>query len=329
MNYIPLFKERKIMVIGDIIADEFIIGQPERLSREAPVLILLHRNTEILPGGGANAAYNICSLGGSVSLVGVIGDDRAGRLLSQFLQEKGIKTGGIAICQDRPTALKTRILAGGEQVVKQQVVRIDRLDRSPIKKDIEEKILDYISSGIENIDGILLSDYGNGVFTERVKREVIQLARKKKKVVSVDTRFNLRDFRGATIATPNLEEAGYALGRSITTQAEVIDAGKELLPQMDLDYLLITQGGEGMTIFTRGGDYKHIPAANYTEVFDVTGAGDTVVGTLTLALSSGADIYTAMKLANYAAGIVIRKSGVATVTPEELRKEVLKNGGKD
>lgn len=325
IHFINQFNRLNIMVIGDLIADEFIVGKPERLSREAPVLILRQQEKTITPGGGANAANNICSLGGRVKLVGVLGNDDSGQILKRDLLDKGIDVSGVVVDYDRPTTVKSRILAGGEQVVKQQIARVDNLDDSPIKRDIEDGLLSYIRQEIDTVDGLLLSDYGNGVMTDRLKKEIITLAKYKNKFVAVDSRYNLLDYQGATFATPNLEEVSYALDRKVVTQDDVVLGGKELLAKLKLEYLVITQGGEGMTFFTNDGEFQHIPPTNFTEVFDVTGAGDTVVGTLCLAVGSGADIYTAVKLANYAAGIVVRKRGVATTGPEELKEVVLRN----
>lgn len=321
-SYLKKFKDKTILVIGDLAADEFITGEPERLSREAPVLILRWEDTNILPGCGANAATNIASLGGNVHLVGVIGEDTIGKDLSNKLSELGMETAGLFTSSNQPTAVKTRILAGGNQVVKQQIVRLDKLVSRPIDRDIEKKIISYVYNQIDKVDGLLLSDYGLGVFTPYVTGEIIRLSRKYNKFTAIDSRYNLLDFKGATIATPNLEEAGNAVGRNLKNQQDVEQAGEELLIKMELDYLLITQGGQGMTIFYCDGKKVHIPVANYAEVFDVTGAGDTVIGTLCLAMGAGVELLDAVNLANYAAGIVVRKSGVATVTPVELEEEL-------
>lgn len=324
-SYLADFCDTKIMVIGDIIADEFIVGRPERLSREAPVLILRHQGRKILPGGAANAAYNISSLKGNVELVGLVGRDQVGESLKKILKEKNIDIDGITVSNRRPTSLKTRVLAGGEQVVKQQVVRIDHLEKDLISDILVDKIISYVRDNISDLDGILLSDYGNGLFTTKMKDSLIKIGRANDISVAVDSRYNLLDFTGATIATPNLEEAGKAVGRELSSQQSVIKAGKMIINRLKLDNLLITQGSQGMTLFNSDNNYEHIPVADFSEVYDVTGAGDTVVGTLLLGLAAGADILDAVRLANYAAGIVVRKSGVAVVKPDELRKEVIKD----
>ncbi|RCW43818.1 MULTISPECIES: bifunctional heptose 7-phosphate kinase/heptose 1-phosphate adenyltransferase [unclassified Halanaerobium] len=324
IKYIKSFSQQEIMVIGDLIADKFIIGDPERLSREAPVLILRQKNEKILPGGGANAASNISSLGGGVNLIGVIGSDLIGKALKKELQNRNIKTDGVLQDKKRPTAEKTRILAGGDQVVRQQVVRIDHLVTDPISGKLSEKIYRYVENNINSVNGILFSDYGNGLFSSELTQRLINLGEQNQVMTAVDSRYNLSGFKGASIATPNLEEASAACGKVLKSQAEVEGAGLKLRDKLELKYLLITQGGEGMTLFSPGDEIFHIPAANFTEVFDVTGAGDTVVGTLILALASGAEVKEAVNIANTAAGIVVRKSGVAVVTPEELIKEVVK-----
>ncbi|WP_027338958.1 bifunctional heptose 7-phosphate kinase/heptose 1-phosphate adenyltransferase [Halonatronum saccharophilum] len=316
------FSDKKVLVLGDMIADEFIIGQPERLSREAPVIILEHQDNKILPGGGTNAANNVASLGGQVYLTGVIGDDKVGKDLINVLNDKGIITDGLIIDKQRPTSVKTRILAGGGQTVKQQIVRVDKVKKDDISTKIEDEIISYVKSIMDKMDAVILSDYGNGVFTPRIKRETIKLANTFNKVVAVDSRYELKEFKEITIATPNKEEAEVAVGFKLGSKEDVERAGWKLKEELKAKAVLITLGGEGMQIFSDKGS-EHIPASNYTEVFDVTGAGDTVIGSLTLALGSGMDWIESMELSNYAAGIVVRKSGVATVSKEELL-EVMK-----
>ncbi|GAB6100020.1 D-glycero-beta-D-manno-heptose-7-phosphate kinase [Halanaerocella petrolearia] len=321
------FSNQDILVVGDMIADEFVTGQPERISREAPVLILEQDDHEVLPGGGCNAANNVASLDGKVYLAGIIGDDLVGQRLTNTLDELGLETEGLIVDESRPTSVKTRILAGGGHTVKQQVVRVDNLETHAISKEIEDKLLDYIKKVIDQVDAILLSDYGNGVFTDTLKEKVIELANNYNKIIAVDSRYELPSFKGITIATPNQEEAEKAVGFSLDTPEKVEKAGWQLKEMLDAEAMLITLGGEGMQLFAQG-ETVHIPASNYAEVFDVTGAGDTVIGTLVLALASKVSLETAMKLANYAAGIVVRKLGVATVSRKELA-EVIKGTGKD
>lgn len=324
IKYIKQFKDKKIMVLGDLIADKFIIADPERLSREAPVLILKHKEEKILPGGGANAAVNIASLGAEVDLLGVVGDDFSAEALRSELKKSKIRTEGIFKDPNRPTAEKTRILAGGEQIVRQQVVRVDKVKNFDIGAELRQNLFNYLQNKIKESDAILFSDYGNGIFNADTTAQFVQAAAAAGRDSAVDSRYQLSSFRGAVIATPNLEEVAEIYGQELKTQAEVEAAGVKIRRILDLKYLLITQGGNGMTLFADD-KIDHIPAANFSEVFDVTGAGDTVVGTLILAFASGAPAEIAIRIANYAAGIVVRKSGVASVTKSELIREVKKN----
>jgi rfaE bifunctional protein kinase chain/domain len=325
IKYINKFRAKRIMVLGDLIADKFIIADPERLSREAPVLILKHQQEKILPGGGANAAANIASLGAEVDLLGVVGDDLAASALKEELNQLQIITAGVFKDASRPTALKTRILAGGDQIVRQQVVRVDKIKSFDISSDLKEKLLSYLENNLAESDAVLFSDYGNGIFNQDSTAQFVKAAAAAGKNSAVDSRYQLDQFKGAVIATPNLEEASAIYGAELRTQAEVERAGLEMRKNLELKYLLITQGGDGMTLFAPGEKIEHIAAANFSEVFDVTGAGDTVVGTLILALAAGAPVEIAIRIANYAAGIVVRKSGVASVTAAELIREVNKN----
>jgi len=325
IKYINKFSEKRIMVLGDLIADKFIIADPERLSREAPVLILKHQQEKILPGGGANAAANIASLGAEVDLLGVVGDDLAAEALKQELAQRQILTAGVFKDQSRPTAEKTRILAGGEQIVRQQVVRVDKVKSFDISPELQQKLTSYLKENIAASDAVLFSDYGNGIFNQNSTAQFVEAADAAGKNSAVDSRYQLDQFKGAVIATPNLEEASAIYGEDLKTQAEVEKAGLKMRKELELKYLLITQGGDGMTLFAPGDKIDHITAANFSEVFDVTGAGDTVVGTLILALAAEAPVEIAIRIANYAAGIVVRKSGVASVTASELIREVNKN----
>ena len=325
IKYINKFRAKRIMVLGDLIADKFIIADPERLSREAPVLILKHQQEKILPGGGANAAANIASLGAEVDLLGVVGGDLAASALKEELNQLQIITAGVFKYASRPTALKTRILAGGDQIVRQQVVRVDKIKSFDISSSLKEKLLSYLENNLAESDAVLFSDYGNGIFNQDSTAQFVKAAAAAGKNSAVDSRYQLDQFKGAVIATPNLEEASAIYGAELRTQAEVERAGLEMRKNLELKYLLITQGGDGMTLFAPGEKIEHIAAANFSEVFDVTGAGDTVVGTLILALAAGAPVEIAIRIANYAAGIVVRKSGVASVTAAELIREVNKN----
>jgi len=310
--------DKNILVIGDIIVDEFIFGRPARVSREAPVIIMEETDREVSPGGAANAAANIASLGGKAELLGLVGGDNYWGRLKKNLSAREILCSDILVNNRMHSAVKTRVVAGGEQVVSQQVVRIDNTMGLEVSSRERERLLSSLTAKISSIEAIILSDYGLGLFNKSFNQKIISLAQEEEVPVLVDSRYQLLDFVGATIATPNLEETARLRGAEISDQQEVIRAGKSLLKDLQSQYLLITQGSEGMTLFFKEGNYQHIPVENKVEVYDVTGAGDTVVATLALALGAGFDIITAVELANKAAGIVVSKPGVATVKPEEL-----------
>lgn len=314
------FSRARVLVLGDLIADEFLTGEVGRISREAPVLILHHRQTELIPGGAANAAANMASLGGQVEVLGVFGDDTQGLSLAQALESRGVKTSGVVIDPSRPTTTKTRISACSQQSVTQQIVRVDRESRSPLSLEMESVLLERLEAMMPGIDAVLISDYGNGVVTPTVVARTLELAREHGKLVTVDAQCDLRGFPGVAALTPNQPEAEAVVGFKIVDEATLLEAGRILLEGTQAQSVLITRGANGIALFEANGLVHQIPAFNRTEVFDVTGAGDTVVGTLTLALASGASFLEATLLANLAASIVVRRFGTATTTVEELEE---------
>jgi rfaE bifunctional protein kinase chain/domain len=316
---------RRVVVLGDLIADEYIFGNAERISREAPVLILKWQDRYVALGGATNTAHNICALGGHVELLGILGSDPLGRELRRTLQLAGIGQEHILIDPTRPTTAKTRILAGGEQAVKQQLVRIDKLSQAPLSQTLEKAILEKLTLLLPKADGLLISDYGLGVVTERIKKVAIALANRHQLPVSVDSRYKILSYRGASIVTPNLEEAGEALGMDLTTSGDIVIAAKKILTTLGSQAVLITRGEDGMTLLLADGSTCHLPALNPTKVYDVTGAGDTVIGTLTLCLAAGASYFQGAVLANIAAGLVVRKLGTATITAKELEEALTEN----
>jgi rfaE bifunctional protein kinase chain/domain len=320
------FSEARVLVVGDLIADEFLFGEVGRISREAPVLILYHRETNVVPGGAANAAANMASLGAQVKAIGLIGYDPSGEALTKALQNRGIDTSGLVIDPDRPTTTKTRITAGSLQTVTQQIVRIDRESREPAGPEVEARVLKALEERIPEVDIVLVSEYGNGLITDRLIARTMALCLQHDKRVIVDAQCDLRKFRGATAVTPNQPEAEAFVGFPITDDESLRKAGEVLLAETGVEFALITRGSNGIALFESGEDMRIIPAFNRTEVFDVTGAGDTVVGTLTLALASGATPTQATLLANLAASIVIRRFGTATTTVVELEETFQKQG---
>ncbi|MGJ3249539.1 MAG: D-glycero-beta-D-manno-heptose-7-phosphate kinase [Elainellaceae cyanobacterium] len=307
------FSEARILVIGDLTLDEFLTGQVERLSREAPVLILRHETTQQVPGGGANAVYNLATLGARVKAVGLVGKDDQGHALRRIFEASSIDTRGILLDPDRPTVTKTRISGHARQSVTQQIVRVDRKSDNVPSLELQHQLANYIHQHAVDVDSIVCSDYGDGVLTPPVIKAALSQSN-----VIVDAQKNLQRYTGATLFTPNLPEAEEAVGYAIATADDLHRAGQDLLNLTQADYILITRGEDGMSLFEQSGAVSHIPAFNRTDVFDVTGAGDTVVAALTLALVVGATPWEAAVLGNLAASIVVRQFGTATTTTDEI-----------
>lgn len=314
------FSKVKILVIGDVMLDGFIWGKVSRISPEAPVPVVLVDNIDNEDshlGGAANVANNIHSLGGKVSLCGVVGNDENGQKIRRKLIEIGIDDKGVLTENGRQTIVKTRIFAN-----QQQVVRIDRETTGHPGISTLINLSMFLRENIKNHDGVVISDYGKGLMTEKLIRIIFQKTMKAKKMVLVDSKMeNFFLYKGAKVVTPNMKEAGDALGISITDEASLKKAGRLLLKRLRCGALVITRGEKGMTIFEPGKK----PFSVHTvakEVFDVTGAGDTVIGTLALALGTGVEVMEAAKLANFAAGVVVEKRGTATVNREELIKAI-------
>lgn len=312
------FAETRVLVVGDLIADEFLTGQVGRISREAPVLILYHQQTDVVPGGAANAAANMASLGCQVQVIGLFGDDPSGAALAKSLNDRGIDTSGVVVDPSRPTTTKTRISASSQQSVTQQIVRVDRESREPITPEIEARVFASLEEKIPLVDGVLISEYGNGLLTPGVIARILEVAKAHGKLVTVDAQCDLRTFPGVAAVTPNQPEAETNVGFAITDEASLREAGRILLAETGAQNVLITRGAHGIALFEASGRLSQVPAFNRTEVFDVTGAGDTVVGTLTLALAGGASPLEATLLANLAASVVVRRFGTATTTVAEL-----------
>lgn len=312
------FHKARVLVVGDLMLDEFIWGKVSRISPEAPVPVVLVNSESFMPGGSANVANNIRALGGRVSVVGLIGDDANGHRLMDSLRDKGIETDGIITDAERPTTLKTRIIAHS-----QQVVRIDKEKASPIPEHILKQVLNYIKDKIDSFDAIIIEDYGKGVIVPRLLKEVVALAKKHKRIVNVDPKEeHFSYYKGITCMTPNTNEASRAVGFEIKDDATLKRAGERLLKKLNSKAVLITLGEHGMCLFeNHNKGMMHIPTVA-KEVFDVSGAGDTTIGAFTLALAAKASFKDAAYLSNYAAGIVVGKVGVAVTTKDELMKAV-------
>ncbi len=323
---IESFKGKRVLVIGDMVADEYLIGRPTRISREAPVLILELDEERTIPGGASNVAVNVGSLGSEVFLAGVVGADLPGQKLRNAIEMLHMHQAGIITDQTRPTSTKTRIMAGSPQIVQQHIVRLDRVDTSEITGSSKGQIIEYIQAVLPTIDAVVLSDYENGVISPDIINSCIPTARALNKVIVVDSHGSLFRFQRVTALTPNQPEAESALGMTITTQAELDAAGQHLLDGSNAQGVLITRGSEGMSLFEQGKAPLHLPIYPLpyaSEIVDTNGAGDTVAATFTLALTAGASMPEAAYLANAAAALVVRRLGAASNTPEEL-KSILK-----
>ena len=307
------FRRAKVLVVGDLMLDEFIWGKVSRISPEAPVPVVWAQSESVMPGGAANVANNIRALGGQVSLVGLVGDDGWGRRLLSELSARAIGVRGIVTERGRPTTVKTRVIAHH-----QQVVRLDREQQAPVPTAARHRLIDAIHKQLGEVDAIVIEDYVKGVISAELLCEMIPLARARRRVITVDPKEEHFDlYRGVTALTPNRAEAAGALGRPLDTEADMVRGGQELLARLGSDGLLLTLGEDGMCLFERGGRRARIPTMAQ-EVFDVAGAGDTVIAAFTLALASRAPMTEAAVIANRAAGIVVGKLGVAVATPAEL-----------
>jgi len=315
----------RVVVIGDLIADEYILGRVARVSREAPVLILEYSATQVVPGGAGNAAANVAALGGRVTLVTLVGRDDAGRRVREALPP-GVSRRGLLTPAGFQTPVKTRILAGGVHSAKQQVVRIDRTSPSRITASDRAAILKAALKAIPSADAVLMSDYGSGIVTPALGRAVGAAARRRGIPVLVDSRYALTKFRGLTACAPNESEVEAALGVNISDSPRALEAaGRALLAQTRMRAVIITRGSRGMAVFEPDQPTVHLSIYGSDEIADVTGAGDTVMAALTLAMAAGASAADAARMANVAGGLVVMKRGTATVSAAELSR-ALANG---
>lgn len=312
------FAGRTVVVVGDLINDEYLIGKPGRISREAPVIILRFTERDIRLGGAANAAHNVFALGARAVPVGVIGADRAGEEIAALFRAQGIETDHLVVESGRQTPTKTRIMAGGYQATRQQVVRLDREPAGEISPVSEAAVLEHLERLLPTADAVVVSDYGYGTVTPRVYERLRALAARRGAVVSVDSRHDLPRFAGCTAATPNEDELAEWSGAPVDDEVALEKAGRLLLERLGASLLLVTRGSRGMALLERDGGTSFLPIHGTDEIADVTGAGDTVISTFTLALASGATPLQAATLANVAGGVVVMKRGTATVSRAEL-----------
>lgn len=324
VDLVDRFSQKKIGVWGDFILDEYLYGNTRRISREAPVLILSYKNREYALGGAGNSILNIKALGATPLPIGIVGADRQGQKIYQMMRQQGLSTDFLFKEKDYPTPLKTRILAGEESTRKQQILRIDQEEKVPDAPQIKQKLEKALKHMKKQINALLISDYNYLTVKEPLFEKIIPDFKKSRIPVTLDSRFRLLRFRGITVATPNEPEVEGALRIEIDDNLQVLkQAGKDLLKKTQAKALLITRGSKGMILFERNKPVYAIPIHGTPDIVDVTGAGDTVISVLTLALSCGATFREATRLANYAAGLAVMKKGTATVSSQELKEAII------
>ena len=313
------FRGLRVMVVGDLVLDHYLVGDAGRISREYPVIILNHERDEYRPGGAANTIANLTALGAEVVPAGWIGADGPGDQLVKILEAAGCATGGVVRDPTARTVTKSRIVAGGTQGggLGQHLLRIDQLGADAPGETAESELVRNVEQRADEVDGFVLSDYGHGALTPRVAETVIRLS--EDRYVGLDSRHRVLSYPGVTAATPNLEETAEATGLGLGNEARIEKAGALLHAKLGAEALLITRGEEGMSLFELEARPVHIPVANRSEVFDVTGAGDTVVAAFTLARLAGSSYLEAAHLANVAGGLSVRRAGATPVEAEELR----------
>ncbi|OQY48578.1 MAG: hypothetical protein B6242_01955 [Anaerolineaceae bacterium 4572_78] len=321
---IPHLANKNVLVIGDIILDEYLLGQATRLSREAPIPVLEFQERRTVPGGAANPAMNIVALGSMASIVGIAGDDESGKELVKWLNDKNVDSNGIIITKGRCTTRKTRIVSQNSVRFPQQVARLDRIDRRPLNPAIEPTIIQQIGLESVGIDAILVSDYRNGMLTPNVIQAILKISNELGNLLVVDSQGNLDKYHGYHIIRVNDRDLSRYLNRPLENEVDFERACVELLEALEAKAIVIGRGAEGVSIQGQSTPYHHFPAINPSEVFDVTGAGDTSVAVLTLGMIVGLDVAESALLANHAASLVVRKLGNATVTLDELACAVKK-----
>ena len=321
------FRGKKVMVLGDFVADEYILGKTARISREAPVLILQYASRQIVLGGAGNATANLAALGATAIPLGVIGDDETGRDVTRHLKQLGIDPSLLLVQRGRVTTTKTRIMAGGQHqhTSQQQVVRIDRGEFDSLPEEIEDLFLKALDEKIDQVDAMVVSDYQYGVLSPRMIEKVNRIAARGRRIITVDSRYRMLSFRGVTAVTPNEPEVEESLGIRLDDSEEAVRAaGEKILERVKSKAVLITRGSKGMALIESGRKAEFIPVFGTDEIADVTGAGDTVIVIFTLALAGGATLPEAAHLANIGGGIVVMKRGTATVNPDELESALRK-----
>ncbi|HEX9241966.1 MAG TPA: PfkB family carbohydrate kinase [Anaeromyxobacter sp.] len=322
-SLLAAFPGAEVVIVGDLVADEYVYGETDRVSREAPVLVVRYESSELKPGGAANAAQNLAALGVKVRAVGAVGDDALGIALLDELEEAGVDVAGVERVRGRPTEAKTRILAGGRSTRRQQMIRLDRAPSEPLPAPVERRLVRTLGKLGRRARAVLASDYGSGTVGPAAI-EALRAIHGRGVPVCVDSRYALRSFGGLTALKPNEVELEAASGVALSSKGGLERAARTVLRRVGCEVLLVTRGRNGMSVFRRDGSPVHLPAHGDQEAVDVTGAGDTVAATFCAGLAAGGDPVAAARLANVAGALVVRKPGTATVTRAELEAELLR-----
>lgn len=315
-------KDVRVLILGDMVADIYLDGRISRISREAPVLVLEEMDERVVAGGAANVAHNAATLGGSVRAFGILGEDAGGSGIAAVLKAAGVDVCGLIGTKERPTISKTRVIAGGRATVSQQIVRIDKESREPLSAPLAALLEARLLEALEEVEAVVLSDYGSGTLTQGIRDRLLAACRERGIPTIVDSRYDVRSFAGVDYVKQNDAELAAAFERRLDAEEDVADAARELIQELGAKGALITRGEKGMTLFLADGTEHEIPVSDKSEVYDVSGAGDTCVATFILALAGGALPLTAAQLSNIASGVAVRKFGTATVSAEELLKKV-------
>ncbi len=315
---------KRIAIVGDMIADVYLTGKIARISREAPVLVLEHQGERVVAGGAANVVHNAATLGGHAAAIGIVGEDAAAEGLREILSGKGVDVSGLVTAAARPTTAKTRVIAGGRATVSQQIVRIDKEERAPLVSDVFARLREGALAAVEIAEGVVLSDYGGAVVSDTLAEAIIAACKKRGVPTMVDSRYSIRRFVGVDCVKENDAELADAMGAELTDEASFRAAGEKLRTELSAKGVLVTRGEKGMMLCLEGGRAVDVPVLDKSEVFDVSGAGDTCVAAFILAVAGGASPEDAARLSNVASGIAVRKMGTATVSAEELQTAAAK-----
>jgi rfaE bifunctional protein kinase chain/domain len=316
------FSGKKVVIVGDMVADEFVYGRTNRLSREAPVPIVMYEYSRILLGGAANVVNNVLAMGGNAVPVGVVGYDDSGRQVAALFNQAGADSSFLVRDRTRPTVTKTRILAGDMSTVTQQMLRLDRGNHGDLHGKLRKGVLDAFEAAVRGADCVIFSDYGEGVLCDHVRDEMLTHVRKKGLVVTADSRFKIHAYSRVHAVTPNLPEISQFAKRRIETEVDIAAAAASLQRKTGCRGVLVKRGSKGMAVYRRNRDMVVIPPYGSMEVADVTGAGDTVIAAFSLSLCCGADMADAARVANLAGGIKVTKRGTATVSSSELLRSI-------